>query len=68
MSPFSFPLLRETNLKVREPFPETAALGEDVAKLSKFDGERIHSLTRTYTHQRMHEQSTSYIFLGLGVI
>ena len=47
---FSFPLLRETNLKVREPLPETAALGEDVTKLSEFDGEGIHSLGHTHTH------------------
>jgi len=29
----------ETNLKVRQPLPETAGFGENPEKLSKFDGE-----------------------------
>ena len=31
-------LLRETNLKVRQPLPETSHFGDDSMKLSSFNG------------------------------
>ena len=40
---------------MREPLPETAALGEDASKLSKFDGEcSLTHMTYTHTHVYTH--------------
>ena len=53
------PFPSETNLKVRQPLPETAELEDDTRKLSDFNGEDIHTYSRTpiihpHTHTHTH--------------